>query len=79
MIITPASNESGYIERTIESVLAQSILPQKWVIVDDGSTDDTADIIQKYAGQHNWIRYLYRDKEIGHTYYSSNVTCIAYA
>ena len=76
IIITPAYNESAYIERTIESVLAQSILPLKWVIIDDGSTDDTAKIIRKYAEQHNWIRYQYREKKIGQTYYSSNVYAI---
>lgn len=76
IIITPAYNESAYIKRTIESVLAQSILPLKWVIVDDGSTDDTAEIIRKYAEQHNWIHYVYREKKTGQTYYASNVYAI---
>lgn len=76
VIITPSYNESGYIERTIEGVLAQSILPDKWVIVDDSSTDDTAKIIQQYAKECDWIRYLYRQKEPGQSYYSSNVYAI---
>lgn len=76
IIITPAYNEAEYIEQTIEGVLAQTILPYKWVIVDDGSTDDTARIIQKYAEEHKWIRYIYRTRESDQSYYRSNVYAI---
>jgi len=76
IIITPAYNEADYIEQTIEGVLAQSVLPYKWVIVDDGSTDDTAKIIQQYAEKHKWIRYIYRTRESGQSYYRSNVYAI---
>ena len=51
VIITPAYNEADYIQRTIEGVLAQSIVPHKWIIVDDGSTDNTAKIIQQFTSQ----------------------------
>jgi biofilm PGA synthesis N-glycosyltransferase PgaC len=76
IIITPAYNETEYIERTIKSVLAQSVLPYKWVIIDDGSTDDTADVIRRYAEKYEWIQYIYREKEPGQSYYSSNVYAI---
>lgn len=55
VLITPARNEAQYIELTIESVVAQSIRPLKWVIVSDGSTDETDDIVARYASSHPWI------------------------
>jgi len=75
-IITPAFNEGKHIENTIKSVLSQSILPQEWVIVNDGSTDDTAEIILKYSKIHNWITYIHRQKDKSQSYYSSNVYAI---
>ena len=41
VLITPARNEEAFIEKTIESMIRQTVLPMKWVIVDDGSTDKT--------------------------------------
>ena len=76
IIITPAHNEAEYIECTIKGVVAQSASPHKWLIVDDGSTDDTAKIIQQYAQEYNWIQYIYREKKAGQSYYSSNVYAI---
>lgn len=76
IIITPAYNEAEYVERTIKGALAQSVLPNKWVIVDDGSTDDTAEIVQKYAKEHSWIQYIYREKNANENYYASNVHAI---
>jgi glycosyltransferase involved in cell wall biosynthesis len=58
VLITPARNEAQYIESTIQSVLAQTVLPLKWVIVSDGSTDGTDEIVRRYAAQHNWIELL---------------------
>lgn len=55
VVVTPARNESGSIELTIRSMVAQTILPSKWVIVSDGSTDETDDIISRYAQQYSWI------------------------
>ena len=54
-LVTPARNEGDFIEQTIKSVTAQTVLPVKWVIVSDGSTDRTAEIVQKYAEQYHWI------------------------
>jgi len=58
VLITPARNESALIELTIKSVAAQTIPPLKWVIVDDGSTDDTAEIVRKHAAAHPWIELV---------------------
>jgi len=76
IIITPAFNEAEYIEQTIKGVLAQSVLPRKWVIVDDASTDNTAKVIQQYAKDYEWIQYIHRTKEPGEHYYASNVRAI---
>jgi len=78
VIITPAFNEADYLKGTIESVIVQTVLPKAWVIVDDGSTDDTPRIIQSYANAHPWIHYLHREKEPGQSYYASNVYTILY-
>lgn len=58
VVITPARNEARSIEMTIQSVIAQSVLPLKWVIVSDGSTDGTDDIVNRYAADHDWIELL---------------------
>jgi GT2 family glycosyltransferase len=58
VLVTPARNEAWYIELTIQSVIAQSVLPMKWVIVSDGSTDNTDVIVKKYAGRYEWIELL---------------------
>jgi glycosyltransferase involved in cell wall biosynthesis len=76
IIITPAFNEEIHIGLTIEGVLAQMVLPRQWIIIDDGSTDQTAEIIKCYAAQHSWIHYVYRPKKPGQSYYSSNVYAI---
>jgi glycosyltransferase involved in cell wall biosynthesis len=61
VLITAARNEEKYIEATIKSVLSQTILPQKWVIVSDGSTDHTDEIIKKYLTHSNFIEFVRRD------------------
>lgn len=57
-LITPARNEALFIELTIKSVIAQKVQPVKWIIVSDGSTDDTDDIVRKYAAVHGWIELI---------------------
>src|SRR5438067_9955097 len=54
VLITPARNEAQFIEQTIQSVVAQTVRPMKWVIVSDGSTDETDDIVKHYASRHDW-------------------------
>lgn len=58
VLVTPARNEAQFIELTLKSVVAQSLLPLKWVIVSDGSSDGTDDIVRRYAEQHSWIELL---------------------
>ena len=61
VVITPVRDEGPYIEKTILSMLAQTILPVEWVIVNDGSTDDTGKIINRYAHRYSWIKTLQRE------------------
>ncbi len=65
VIVTPARNEAEFIERTLRCVVAQSCLPAKWVIVDDGSTDQTAEIVRRYADQFDWIHLISRGQRSG--------------
>ena len=58
VLITPARNEAQYIELTIKSVVSQTVRPLKWVIVSDGSTDATDDIVRRYAAEHSWIELI---------------------
>ena len=45
---------------TLDSVIAQSVRPQKWIIVDDGSSDDSPAILAEYASAHDWIEVITR-------------------
>ena len=58
VLITPARNEEKFIEKLISSVIGQTVLPVRWVIVNDGSTDATASIVSSYLANHNWIELL---------------------
>ena len=58
ILITPVRNEAQFIELTIASVIAQTAKPLKWIIVSDGSTDATDEIVRRYAAQHSWIELI---------------------
>lgn len=60
VLISPCRNEADYMRQTLDTVIAQSIRPTKWVIVDDGSTDETPHILAEYASQHDWIKIVTR-------------------
>ena len=60
VVISPVRNEEDYIEKTIQSVLAQTIEPDEWIIIDDGSRDNTGKIIDSYSKQYPWIRTIHR-------------------
>ncbi len=64
-LITPVRNESKYIGHTIESVIAQTLRPVRWVIVSDNSTDATDDIVRGYAAEHPFIVLARRDADTG--------------
>ena len=58
IIITPARNEASYIEKTINSVINQTVLPLRWIIVDDNSGDNTTEIVGKYLNRYSFIRLV---------------------
>jgi len=58
VLITPARNEAEFIECTLQSMVSQTHKPARWIIVSDGSTDGTDEIVEKYAAQHNWIELV---------------------
>jgi poly-beta-1,6-N-acetyl-D-glucosamine synthase len=60
VIITPVRNEERYLVETLESVVRQSVKPQKWILVNDGSTDQTGSIIDRASQQHSWITAVHR-------------------
>lgn len=62
VLITAARNEQAVIAHTLASVVAQTRLPVRWIIVDDGSEDRTADIVAEYARAHSWIELVRRPR-----------------
>jgi poly-beta-1,6-N-acetyl-D-glucosamine synthase len=60
VLISPCRNEAAFMRQTLESVVGQSLRPIKWVIVDDGSTDDTPAILAEYASRYEWISIVKR-------------------
>jgi len=58
VLITPARNEADLIEKTIRSMIAQTQRPLRWVIVSDGSTDGTDEIVERYTPAHDWIELV---------------------
>lgn len=74
VLITPARNEARYIRRTLDSVVQQSRRPLKWLIISDGSTDGTDEIVREYQLQHDWIDLMrmpdHRDRS-----FAAKATC----
>jgi glycosyltransferase involved in cell wall biosynthesis len=60
VVVTPARDEARHIGRTFESMLAQTLLPVQWVIVDDGSADGTGELVDRFAAEHSWISAVHR-------------------
>lgn len=58
IVITPVKNEALYIEKTLNSITTQTVLPSIWVIVNDGSDDGTEDIIARWIAEFPWIRLV---------------------
>jgi biofilm PGA synthesis N-glycosyltransferase PgaC len=68
ILITPAHNEERFITKTLDSMVAQTLLPERWIIVDDGSTDRTAEIVEKYAARHSWIELVRRPRNLARSF-----------
>src|SRR5215472_11264543 len=60
VVISAVRDEERYIGMTLRSVVEQSIRPSAWMIVDDGSVDETARIVDEFARQYPWIHLLRR-------------------
>jgi len=58
VLITPAKNEAMFIEQTIKAVVSQTLSPLRWIIVSDGSTDGTDDIVERYSEKYDWLRLI---------------------
>jgi poly-beta-1,6-N-acetyl-D-glucosamine synthase len=73
VLMTAAYNEEAHIEQTIQSVMSQKTRPERWVIVSDSSVDRTDEIVQRYANQYDFIRFLRVTKDAGHSFHSKVV------
>jgi poly-beta-1,6-N-acetyl-D-glucosamine synthase len=67
-LITPARNEEKFITKTLDSMVAQTLLPERWVIVDDGSTDRTAEIVEPYTKRFPWIELVRRPQRLDRSF-----------
>lgn len=70
VLITPARNEEAFVEQTIQSVIRQTRLPVKWVIVDDGSTDRTPEVVSRYLAQYPWIEMIQTPPHRDHSFFA---------
>lgn len=74
ILITAARNEERYLEGTIRSVISQTVLPKRWIIVNDGSTDRTEEIVKQFMADYSWIDLLrmpeHRDRQ-----FAAKVVC----
>ncbi|MCP5066717.1 MAG: glycosyltransferase family 2 protein [bacterium] len=68
VLVTAAYNEEEHIEETLKSVVAQTIVPRRWIVVSDGSTDGTDDIVSRYARDHSFIRLIRVEKAAEHCF-----------
>jgi glycosyltransferase involved in cell wall biosynthesis len=64
VLITPARDEERFITKTLDSIVAQTLLPERWIIVDDGSTDNTSEIVENYAKRYPWIELVRRPERL---------------
>lgn len=64
LVVSPVRNEARYIRHTLDAMVAQVVRPAEWIVVDDGSTDETAAIVSEYAAKHPFLR-LHRREDRG--------------
>ncbi|MDR5591718.1 glycosyltransferase family 2 protein [Christiangramia sp. SM2212] len=65
-IVIPAHNEANFIGKTLQSLADQSLKPDKLIVVDDSSTDDTASIVEKFAVEHSFIKLIRNNSSTEH-------------
>lgn len=65
VVISPCRDEAAYMRQTLDTMVAQSHRPALWVIVDDGSTDESPEILAEYAAAHDWVRIV-KARDRGH-------------
>jgi poly-beta-1,6-N-acetyl-D-glucosamine synthase len=65
VLISPCRDEAQYMRRTLESVSQQTVPPALWVVVDDGSTDETPEILKEYAAKLPYLRIVRRQDRGG--------------
>lgn len=70
VLITPVHNEEQLLPQLMEAVASQTILPKRWIIVDDGSTDATPDILKQYDGKYDFVVHVRLDRLAVESYYS---------
>lgn len=70
ILITAARNEQDFIEKTILSVINQLNKPTEWIIVSDGSTDNTESIVRKYASENSYIKLIINNRKEGRDFAS---------
>ncbi len=75
VLMTAAHNEELFIEQTIRSVVAQTKLPSMWVIVNDNSSDGTAEILDRDARRHEFIRVVHLTRAPGRSF-GSKITAL---
>lgn len=63
ILVSPIKDEANYIHETIESVIQQTKLPYRWIIVDDGSTDGTTNLVRTYCERFDWIQLIIHDHQ----------------
>ena len=68
VLLTAAYNEAAYIEKTIQAVVEQTVRPLRWVIVSDGSTDATDQIVGTHAREHGFIQFVKLTRDGGHSF-----------
>src|SRR5438876_10459083 len=64
VLITPVRNEEKFFGQTLQSMVSQVLLPERWIIVDDGSTDATPQLIDDYASRYAWIEVGHREHRL---------------
>jgi len=60
VVISPVRDEEAYIRFTVDCMAHQTIVPKEWVLINDGSSDKTGDILDEYARRYPWIRVVHR-------------------